>query len=499
MSGFGHLLGGQMLMDGGRLQLCGCCGPSPGCIPPAQPICTCSNGAGCGTRACQRLLVTQGMGPSTIIRNEPYIGCCGGPQQWAIQGNLVYLDKGECNGLCVRKRYEFVGGGGYGAGSVRVNVYGASGVGSCGLELQAQYHYQTAALPCSPLALSRAVCDELFGANQNHNALGIYNLYDFQAPGAPIDTRTGHVYADCTASEERLWMGFLNTTNPCAGVAVFTEVYAQTFSPNCAAPGTTCGACCCGGRCYEPVTPERCALMGGLFRGPGSSCVGVVCPGDPRTRGACCHPITGTCRQTDRAECAGYGGTFLGENIPCMPGLCSDGRWACCVNGICADDRTLAECKALGGEWFPGSPCTAQLCDLVNGACCYPPGICDDTGDAATCTGQGGTWMGGQTTCQQVQCGTGACCSQTSHGATCTMETQQSCADVLGTFFGYGVCCAGPGCPVGIVCSIGDAGRTGPGPRSGPIRIATGAETIAVMSGRNPLKSCRGCGDDIGI
>ena len=60
MPGMGHLLGGQLLMDGVRLQLCGCCGPSPGCIPPTQPICTCSTGGGCGTSACQRVVGTAG-------------------------------------------------------------------------------------------------------------------------------------------------------------------------------------------------------------------------------------------------------------------------------------------------------------------------------------------------------------------------------------------------------------------------------------------------------
>lgn len=498
MSGFGHFLGGQMLMSGGRLQLCDCCGPSPGCVPPTQPSCACSNGSGCGAAPCTRLLVTQGMGNANVVTNQPYTACCGGPQRWAIQGNLVYLDKQECNGLCVAKRYEFVGGGGLGPGSVRVNVYGHPTAGTCALELQDQYQFAHNPPPCNPNGLIDQICQQLFGAAPTSNALGIWNLYDSNAPGAPIDTRNGYVYADCSIADHRLWLGFAgNGQNPCAGVFAFTEVYAQVFSPNCIAPGTPCGACCCGGRCYEPVTPERCELMGGLFRGPGSSCVGTVCPGDPRTRGACCHPITGTCRQTTRDECAGYGGQYLGENIPCMPGLCSDGRWACCVGGLCAEDRTLGECNAMGGEWHPGVRCYPGLCDILTGACCYAPGICDDTGNAATCTGQGGIWMGGQTTCAQVNCGTGACCVQTSHGGTCTMETEQGCAAAGGTFAGYGICCAGPGCPVGIVCSGGRPERSGP--RPSPIRIATGAETIAVLAGRNPLKSCRGCGDDIGI
>jgi hypothetical protein len=149
-----------------------------------------------------------------------------------------------------------------------------------------------------------------------------------------------------------------------------------------------------------------------------------ACPTISVETGACCF-ATGLCEVITSNDCAGLNGTYLGDNVPCLPDNPCPQPGACCdlETGVCTFVLEVA-CQPplvfLGGSCSPINPCPQQ------GACCEPmTGVC-------TMTLQTGClppnqWLGGP--CQPVNpCPVepqGACCDLAT-GA-CTYLYQSQC------------------------------------------------------------------------
>lgn len=52
---------------------------------------------------------------------------------------------------------------------------------------------------------------------------------------------------------------------------------------------------------------------------------------------------------------------------------CDTQTGACCVNGVCVAEQTLAQCLAAGGAWKRAQPCDAETCEPVPGDSCARP------------------------------------------------------------------------------------------------------------------------------
>lgn len=242
---------------------------------------------------------------------------------------------------------------------------------------------------------------------------------------------------------------------------------------------TSCVPCCLpAGTCF-PAEAGECAAFGGVVLDDCAEC-------ERRRSGACCKP-DGTCEVTSRPACTVLGGLYLGDLTTCAGAQCPPPpTWACCLGTACVP-RTQAQCALQGGQWFQGVNCTPTLCLPQVGACCYPDGSCGENQTSSFCAANGGTFRGIGTTCAQTGC-TGACCWYDQGGTLgCTNQhTEAECMQqaIQGfpppVWHGYGSCCTPQAfCANVINCSGG---------RAGPIRIATGAETLAVTGG------CSGCG-----
>jgi len=148
-----------------------------------------------------------------------------------------------------------------------------------------------------------------------------------------------------------------------------TTYYAQArttgtscVSSGCAGPVTVtvneCGACCLGGGCLEGVERTLCETqLQGVFAGANTTCAAEVC-----VPGACCSP-THDCTEIVEAACTQAGGTFGGRGVSCSAAAF---HGACCVDGLCRDDRSELECAELGGLW---TGCLSN--------CSESPGPCD--------------------------------------------------------------------------------------------------------------------------
>lgn len=79
---------------------------------------------------------------------------------------------------------------------------------------------------------------------------------------------------------------------------------------------------CCLGECYK-LTPAECALYGGLYLGEGS-CSGEPCAEEGGALGACCHDLE--CELTTRRRCYQTGGDFGGEGSTCEGTPCGGDR-----------------------------------------------------------------------------------------------------------------------------------------------------------------------------
>lgn len=123
----------------------------------------------------------------------------------------------------------------------------------------------------------------------------------------------------------------------------------------CAPPGPS-AACCFGDGTCQMQTSTQCAVLGGTYKGDGTTCTPNLCP---QPTGACCY-ANYTCAVTTEAACTG---TWLGANALCSQ--CPQApTGACCTNYVCTV-ATEAACTAGGGTWKgAGTTCTDGICVL---------------------------------------------------------------------------------------------------------------------------------------
>ena len=120
------------------------------------------------------------------------------------------------------------------------------------------------------------------------------------------------------------------------------------------------GACCSAGQCEDNVTRSACVLEDREYQGDGSLCVNVICP----PTGACC--IQDSCTLGYSVVCLAAGGTYLGDETVCDPGVCDLG--ACCVNETC-DQGTEFGCYSIGGVFGGANAPCVDMCVNALAAC----------------------------------------------------------------------------------------------------------------------------------
>lgn len=442
------------------------CGGVPSDCVPNSTSCPCSTVGNCASRSCTRLFTVQSApGQTRTIYSIPYTFCCGAPSQWQITARFQYLDKCNCSGLVRRFMMEWSGSG-TGPGTVHIKVYRSfsSPTQNCAtFELTDEFDVPiNTDFACSPRGLVDRVVDRIHVIpsysglfNQAANDLDIWEVHTSGSPGCPFDQVNATAYQDCSVYEAHAWSGcVLNSSNPCAGTAARSDILATVHS-NCFPSGTSCGACCCGGMCFEGITSSACSAMGGQWAGANTHCVGRNCSNTSRANGACCNLITGQCIFTTELQCNAMNGQWIGEGIRCQDiPPCPAAEWACCVNAACAN-RTLEECDDLNGEWHAGVLCFSGLCDPpTGGACCFADGSCTQMNNL-TCAAAGGYFREG------IDCGTspcvGPCCHYANPQAPCVCAEMsiQNCTQAAGCngvgagiFMGFGLSCGEVQCVI---------------------------------------------------
>ncbi len=231
-----------------------------------------------------------------------------------------------------------------------------------------------------------------------------------------------------------------------------------------------CVSCCLPDATCVQTDQAACSAAGGIVLPNCSTCLSV------RT-GACCDD-SGRCTETTRRNCGLIRGSiFHGEGTSCSSIVCPVGpASACCLpSGICVP-ATASGCQAQQGWHFPGLNCGQVTCQVQpTGACCLPGGGCAQIRQSE-CSAQGGAWQGENSDCGGAggqACLSGACCTPTSHGIACTIQTGSSCELGGGTYHGNGTICNPDPCTGRII--------TLP-PKSSQIVVAT-------------QMPCNGCGD----
>ena len=130
-------------------------------------------------------------------------------------------------------------------------------------------------------------------------------------------------------------------------------------------------ACCFPDGTCQDLDPVVCFNNNGHPGPLGSACNNFVCP----TPGACCiqSPLGLICRLLTQPECMAAGGMFQGPGTSCLdPGIaCPAQPVACCLPGGACMDLTPTQCHNQGGQsQGPGSACNNVVCGAPIGACC---------------------------------------------------------------------------------------------------------------------------------
>lgn len=143
-------------------------------------------------------------------------------------------------------------------------------------------------------------------------------------------------------------------------------------------PGQSCasticfpeGACCLpDGSCTDGVSPEACALLGGVFQGNDTTCATADCP---EPVGACCFP-TGFCLQLTETECALTGSTWAGPATTCEDNNSNGTPDGCEADAIPGDldgdgDVDGADLGILLSQWQSSGSADLDGNGVVDGA-----------------------------------------------------------------------------------------------------------------------------------
>jgi hypothetical protein len=161
------------------------------------------------------------------------------------------------------------------------------------------------------------------------------------------------------------------------------------------------GACCYPDGSCRVETAMACRGAGGTYQGDGIECVPGLCP----SVGACCF-CDGHCEMLDESAClSDLGAHWLGTIVDCSPDLCPDSlRGSCCFLDQSCLYTTQCTCDAMWGHFIPAVPCDPNPCGPLFGACCLPNGSCAPlTGPG--CESQSGVFRGNGTICDPDPCG----------------------------------------------------------------------------------------------
>lgn len=169
---------------------------------------------------------------------------------------------------------------------------------------------------------------------------------------------------------------------------------------------------CCGGACCYPEM-EACTELGDPCGGEGDpacpegfTCVGGICERLSVTPIGTCPgtvsgPVAASCVDgLTRSACESQGGTFHSGKT-CAQDACIG---ACC-DGFGCYESTEWECY---GAWQgPATTCDPSPCEYP-GACCID-GVCSEVNSEAECTAAGGVYQGLNSTCEDGDCADGCC------------------------------------------------------------------------------------------
>jgi hypothetical protein len=251
---------------------------------------------------------------------------------------------------------------------------------------------------------------------------------------------------DCT-TQGGVWMGKGSTCadNPCDTsqaccyganpecqecTNVLPDICLQSFEGTPQGNGVMCsdGTCnmdgcsglgaCCNDECECSVTTaESCScnpFWPDCFK-PDQTCEETTCCG------VCCDSSDGSCLSGAACVipewvCDVYDNNIFtpckdcGCDISCPGYIDCAGMGVCCVGGECVDVNSANECGDMGGVYTPGQQCdmvSASFCNL--GACCVD-GNCIGILIESHCEVFDGSWVDGILDCDNVECGTSACC-----------------------------------------------------------------------------------------
>ncbi len=187
------------------------------------------------------------------------------------------------------------------------------------------------------------------------------------------------------------------------------------------------------------TSKAQCEQVGGIWKGPGSSCGSMTCNEEFRV---CCLSMKADastpCAEYPEEYCVdpqfGIQGTLFPPGLTCEnpTPLCTGDAQACCLaDGTCQNvpmshpDLCPADGKLQGLRTqchtvtCPSGPVTPE-----KQACCLPTGLCNDV-SPDTCDAVRGKPQGPGSRCNQLTCPLyGACCSQ---DATCNLRTRAEC------------------------------------------------------------------------
>ncbi len=207
-----------------------------------------------------------------------------------------------------------------------------------------------------------------------------------------------------------------------------------------------CGACCNqAGECIDGALEEECVGVGNDFRGPGSTCSGLV---DGDCGAACVRDSD--CRTTPPDACHGP--------ERCVDGRCLPGDQIDCDDADdCTDDscdpatgcrnQRIEGCCETDADCDDGDPCTVETCDphlgcvvtgFLCGACCRVGEPCIDDVTIEQCSSAFDTFLGVGSSCLTAPCG--ACCD-TDSGACTDGVTESECEAADRAFQGPATTC----------------------------------------------------------
>ncbi len=153
------------------------------------------------------------------------------------------------------------------------------------------------------------------------------------------------------------------------------------------------------GSCVAAASLERCVAQDGAYT-LGAGCDETECR-QPPVSGACC--ADGECFVTVLDECDAADGDFNAELSCADVDYCRElePTGACCLGEECLDGVTQLVCERRGGSWSDGLTCDEVNCG--GGACCLLDGSCVAAAGLERCVAQDGAYSLGAG-CDGTEC-----------------------------------------------------------------------------------------------